>query len=385
MTSGLKNRLLAIGIGWISTMCAITPNAIAQNSDKNPIRADFNLHLPVGMEIGFGIGYVLPHRNLMQHLVTDHSKRISMAYGRQLVGGWTEGRQLKGTHWQGVELAWTYLGGEQMGSVASALWLTRFPRSKWGRGELGIGAGWSSLPWDAIKAPSSVATSTHLNAGLHAAWCIRLFQAERSVWTIKARITHFSNGAISLPNLGVNNMGIDVQHQWRDNHQIPQQRLTDYSQYNRVPFSLEMSARAGVRDVGLPGGALHPIFNLHILGYHKAKRSKSAGWALANDIGYNQSLRVTSESSGGINPMDRLQYSVLGGIRWNFHRIQLTALQGWMCTNPDLELGRSHLTVTMHFEMNSAVAVELGLKSFQFRADYPYLGIRHQFGQIRTR
>jgi hypothetical protein len=104
---------------------------------------------------------------------------------------------------------------------------------------------------------------------------------------------------------------------------------------------------------------------------------------VANDLGYNQSLRVTGAASGGNDPMNRLQYSILGGARWDFNRIQVTALQGWMFTNPDQELGASYLMVTIHYACSPAMAIELGLKSFQFRADYPFIGFRHQLGSLK--
>gem|GEM_PF-339978 len=383
MMLGLKNRLLTVEMVCASVFCALSPFASAQTNQESRTPTNRKQSIPAGIELGLGMGYVLPHRNLMQHLVTDHSKRMSVAYGKQIVGGWTEGRHPEGTHWSGIELAWTELGGAALGSIVSGLWLNRFPGSKWGYGELGIGVGRSSRPWDPIDAPSSVAMSTHWNAGLHAAWCISVFDGQRSAWTIKTRFTHFSNGALSLPNLGINNFGIDLNHQWRENHQVQKHTLKAFNPKTRIPFTLEMSLRGGARDVGLPGGPLHPILNLHLLGHHKIKRAQSVGWAVAHDIGYNQSLRVTRAATGAVPPLGRTQWAVLGGLRWDFNRIQVTALQGWMLTNPDLELGHAHLMVTMHYKVNSAIAVELGLKSFQFRADYPFIGIQHQFGRIR--
>ena len=382
---GLKNRSIAIGIGWTAMALVTSSHVIAQTNAENSTHRNVALRIPAGLELGIGSGYVLPHRALMQHLVTDHSKHMTIAYGKHIFGGWTEKRTPNGTHWQGIELGWTDLGGESLGSIASAIWITRFPTSKRSNGELGIGVGWSSRPWDVVEAPSSVAISTRWNAGLQAAWSLLLVDRERSAWFIKMRFTHFSNGALSLPNLGVNNVGIDLQRQWRENSHLPQQKLKGYKPDNRIPFAMEMSVRGGARDVGLPGGPLHPIFNLHLLGHHKFKRSQSARWVVANDLGYNQSLRAAEGTSANSRPLNRLQYGALGGIRWDFNRIQVTALQGWIFTNPDIELGSSHLMVTMHYECTSSVSLELGLRSFKFRADYPYLGIRHQFCSQRNR
>ena len=382
---GVKNQLLAICTGWIALIGVTSTDTLAQSNEEIPSGKSIRLLIPAGTEMGFGAGYVLPHRSLMQHLITDHSKHISVAYGKNMIGGWTEGRNAKGMHWQGIEMGWTNLGGEALGSIVSALWITRFPASKRGKGEVGVGLGWSSRPWDVVDAPSSVAISTRWNAGLHAAWSMLLLEGERHAWIIKARFTHFSNGALSLPNLGVNNISVGLHHQWRKNNHLPQQTLKNYNADKNKGFRLEMSLRGGARDVGLPGGALHPVFNLHLLGRHKFKRSNSASWVFAHDLGYNQSLRISGASDGVRRPLDRLQYAALGGVRWDFNRIQVTALKGWVFTNPDLELGSSHLMVTMHYECTSSLSVELGLRSFQFRADYPYLGIRHQFSSQRNR
>ena len=371
MTTAWKNN--SCKILWVHLLIATI--AVPSSAQTGPT-------LPSGIELGLGSGYTLPHRDMMQHLVTGHSKQIAIGCGWNLSGGWTDRRDATGHYWHGVELAWTELGGDALGTMTSALWLTRFP-SKIGHTELGLGAGWSSTPWHAESAPSSVAISTRLNAGLHAAWVFPILRTPRSAWLVKARFTHFSNGAISLPNLGINNIGLDLRHQWRDEHDIPQRRLTSYREERRGALALEMSLRAGVRDVGLPGGELHPIFNVHVLGLHHSKRSPSRAWVVANDLGYNQSLRVTGAASGANSPLNRLQYSILGGARWDFNRIQVTALQGWMCTNPDQELGAMYLMVTMHYECSPAVAIELGLKSFQFRADYPFIGFRHQLGSLK--
>lgn len=345
------------------------------------VKSPHELRIPAGFELGLGTGYTLPHRDMMQHLVSGHSRRIAISYGWELSGGWTENRSSNGKPWQGFEIAWTDLGGDALGSVTSALWMTRFPCII-GHTELGLGAGWSSNPWDADNAPSSVAMSTRFNAGLHAAWTFPIRSTERSQWCVKTSFTHFSNGAISLPNLGINNIGISILHQWREENILPQRKLNESRSTSPSPLIFELSIRSGARDVGLPGGALHPIFNVHLLGLYHSNRAKSKSrcWAIGNDVGYNQSLRITGTKSAAENPVNRLQYSVLGGIRWDFHRVQLTALQGWTFTNPDLELGRSYLMVTMQYECSPSVAIELGLKSSQFRADYPFIGIRHELG-----
>lgn len=379
MTWALKNHSNKVLVILILLSARITPfNAQVKVETVHPPQ---EVWFPAGIELGLGTGYTLPHRDMMQHLVNRHSRRIALSYGWELSGGWTKNRNSHGTHWQGFEVAWTDLGGDALGSVTSALWLTRFPCIL-GSTELGLGAGWSSNPWDAENAPSSVAMSTRFNAGLHAAWTFPIRSTKRSRWFVKTSFTHFSNGALSLPNLGINNIGIDLLHQWREENILPQRKLNESPSTSPSPLTIEMSVRFGARDVGLPGGALHPIFNVHLLGLYHSNRvkSKSWHWAIANDIGYNQSLRVTGAEFAATNPINRLQYSVLGGIRWDFHRVQLTALQGWMFTNPDSELGRSYLMVTMQYECSPSVAIELGLKSFQFRADHPFIGIRYEFG-----
>ena len=135
---GVKNQLLAICTGWIALIGVTSTDTLAQSNEEIPSGKSIRLLIPAGTEMGFGAGYVLPHRSLMQHLITDHSKHISVAYGKNMIGGWTEGRNAKGMHWQGIEMGWTNLGGEALGSIVSALWITRFPASKRGKGEVGV-------------------------------------------------------------------------------------------------------------------------------------------------------------------------------------------------------------------------------------------------------
>ena len=74
----------------------------------------------------------------------------------------------------------------------------------------------------------------------------------------------------------------------------------------------------------------------------------------------------------------KLQFSSLAGVNLNFGRAHLMLLQGWVWTHPDEALGRRHLQAILAYDVRPSWAIELGLRSFRLRADYPFIGIRYQ-------
>ena len=152
------------------------------------------------------MGYALPHRSEMLALVTGHSHEMNCRIGNWNTTGWRHNWQQHGPVWQGVQAGWLNGGSEELGDMASAMWLVELPvRRRWYI-ELGTGLGGATSPYDPIERPLSIAIGTRLNAGIHLGSTVQVVQREQSWVAVGAGLTHFSNGALALPNLGINNV-----------------------------------------------------------------------------------------------------------------------------------------------------------------------------------
>ena len=321
-------------------------------------------------------GYVLPHREEMNALVTGHARGVGFRMGTAGKEDWRSGWSRKGDVWQGVELGWLYGGSASLGHVISALWILELPISKSAHAEVGAGLGWATAPYDMQDRPLSIALGTHLNAGLHLALSQQLRTFNSSVLSLSGGLTHFSNGAVQLPNLGINNIHLGLTLERRGNARATDEATllttgsNDAEHFAR--WTTTAAVRAGVRDVPLAGKPLHPISSAMIA--TERRWNQRWGCLFALDITYNQSLRALSSEPLATN--ERIQLASGIGNQWHFGRAHLALLQGWVWTNPDHILGRRHLHTALAYEINEHVSFEIGLRSFRLRADYTFLGIR---------
>ena len=315
-------------------------------------------------------GFALPHRDEMLALVTGHSAGVALRLGSWHTEGWRAHWSANGPVWQGLELGWLCGGSDELGNVASALWRVDLPlRPRW-HVELGAGAGWATSPYHPVDRPLSIAIGSRFNAGLHIGTSATVLNGESGRMSIGAGLTHFSNGALALPNLGINNVHIRL----RASRSTTVWPAPQTSTHAETPLMWRFSGafRAGARDVHLPGGPLHPI----VSGSLYAERSTKPGlsWAFALELAHNQSLRAYQIEP--LRPGQKLQFSSLAGVDLHFGNMNLMVLQGWVWTRPDQALGRHLLQSILAYDCSPVYSIELGLRSFNLRADYPFLGVR---------
>lgn len=315
-------------------------------------------------------GYALPHRDEMLALVTGHSTGVALRLGSWTEEGWRANWSAKGRVWQGLELGWLSGGSAELGDVASALWRIDLPLRPRLHFELGTGLGWATAPYDPVERPLSIAIGTRLNAGLHLGTAATVLEGASGRISIGAGLTHFSNGSLALPNLGINNVHIRLRaSRSTAAFATPQMAAFPEAQHG---WKFSGAFRAGARDVNLPGGPLHPILG----GALYAERSKkpSHSWAFALELAHNQSLRAYQLEP--LLPWEKLQLSSLAGVQLHFGNLHLMMLQGWVWTRPDQALGRYQMQSILAYDCAPSWSIELGLRSFNLRADYPFLGVR---------
>jgi hypothetical protein len=310
----------------------------------------------------------------MHAIVTGHAKSASIIWGQELTGGYTSHGKRKGL-WQGMELGATWAGSRELGWIGHAIWLNRWPLLGKGFSEIGIGLGWATSPFDPLKAPRSFALGSHANAALRVnigyAWNIR----QLGQISLSGGLTHFSNGAIVLPNLGINVIGVQCTVSPRVLESIRPTKTAETQFETKQGLCFETTVRFGVRDIGLPRGVLHPTSTWMSSVHYRHRENNNWSLSAAVDLGFNQSLRINGIPEAFTNPAKRIQTAVLFGARCHYGRAALTLMQGWMLTQKDVELGTRHLHAALQQAIFSKWRIEVGLRSFRLRADSPFVGV----------
>ena len=254
-------------------------------------------------------------------------------------------------------------GSEELGDMASAMWLVELPvRRRWYI-ELGTGLGWSTSPYDPIERPLSIAIGTRLNAGIHLGSTVQVVQREQSWVAVGAGLTHFSNGALALPNLGINNVHLRVSAGCKTPHRFPERTPAAWVDTTEG-WHWACAGRIGARDINLPGGVLHPTVSVGAYAQRKAAATHS--WVLAVDLAHNQSLRQFSETP--LSMPQKLQLS----FRRRQPPFRACAVDAvYKGYGPDRTKPSAACLSKPFWPMLFALrAIEMGLRSFRIRADY---------------
>lgn len=358
---------------WV-WVCCLAPESKAQSH----LALTPGSQVLTGLELGVRWGYILPHREELEAIVTGHAWGGEVTWGKHIEGGWVaQGKRKKA--WQGLRLGYLNAGSEELGSVYSGIWLTRLPIWQSFDVEMGTGMAWATTPWHPADHPRSFALGSHWNVGLHLAIGWNQSLGKAGVLRAAFGFTHFSNGALLLPNLGINNVSGNLS--WApgsvDNETTSRQLASLSESVKRQGWKFETGLRLGMRDVGLPGGIRHPISTVQFTIFYRHRSAGHLSWSLSGDCTNNQSLRETNASAANQDQANRLQPSILGGIRWHFGQTALSMMQGWIIANPDRELGQRHLLVVLSHPFSPHSRVAFGLRSFRMRADFPFIGLTY--------
>ena len=237
--------------------------------------------------------------------------------------------------------------------------------------ELGSGVGWSTSPYDPIERPLSIAIGSRLNAGIHLGTTVQVVQREQSWVAVGAGFTHFSNGALALPNLGINNVHLRVRAGWKTPHRFPERTPAAWMDTTEG-WHWACAGRIGARDINLPGGVLHPTVSVGAYAERKALHPLVGAGRRPRP----QPKPAAIQRNAAVHAAKAPTFKP----RWRqppFGHAQLMLLQGWVWTRPDEALGRVPFQAILAYAVRPSWAIEMGLRSFRIRADYPFIGIRY--------
>ncbi|MDX1653439.1 MAG: acyloxyacyl hydrolase [Brumimicrobium sp.] len=160
-----------------------------------------------GLEVSPKFGFLIPHRATMQHLAKGHIAGIDLSIVNQTDGSkqWHEDFLLPK---YGVSLYFSNLGYEEvLGNAFGARGFLALPfvKSKsWSFGSrLGAGLAYATKRFDQIINPKNNALGSRLNCFISLGVETEK-QFKQSALTLGLDMSHMSNGAIRLPNLGLN-------------------------------------------------------------------------------------------------------------------------------------------------------------------------------------
>lgn len=335
---------------------------------------------------------MVPHRNELRNLVTGHSRMVAagLEMHTRNAPNTKPWHAINGYPSYGVELYLADLGNQaQLGRQAAVSAYLKLPASFMpdtpGRrlslhSFWGIGAGYSDTRWDLIDNPKGIALGSHWNICLTAGYGAQYRFSDRFSGALAVRMTHFSNGAVRLPNLGTNNLTANVSVLYALQKPKPvtsqptiDKRDDEFDAKRMRKFFATYTL--GVKENLPPGGPMHFVHNLG-LGF-RSRPGERHGFILRTDLWYN--LAVTAllgrDFDYTMRRSDRVQQGVAAGYVRYFGKAHFEIHMGAYLYTQFEGNGLFYHRFVLSHAVTDRIRTTLGLKTHWARADHPEFGV----------
>ena len=328
-------------------------------------------------------GFIIPHRTEMQHLITGHSRGINMQWMKESIGQKQWERNYQCPEY-GLDLYYNYTGNaEQLGHQLALSYLVRLPlrrieiireKKKYFNHSLGlgIGLGYNTKTWDLETNTQSQVIGSHLNAALTIEYLTQIFSLKKIQVRGGLRLTHYSNGAFSLPNLGTNNIALALTISQKSEIAIKKTFGRDNVEKNQ---RLLVSLTGGLKEIPPPYGKKYGCLTLGVIGERRV--SYKSSFSLGSEVMFNSAVKTLrnrmEEAQTGWEK--NAQLSLVMGYGLNFDKLHLRILQGFYLVNAWQADGAFYQRVTLCYQVTDRIQALLGLKTHFAKADHSEIGI----------
>jgi hypothetical protein len=332
-------------------------------------------------------GFIVPHHKSMSHLIQGHSYGVHV-YAMQMVNGtkyWHEAYNLPE---HGIDFTFTNTGNpSQLGQQYSTSYLLNLPLNVKRYDEdalhvynygfrhwmgLGIGLGYTTRRWDLETNHQAAVLGSRINVALSLQYAARLVSFKQGELRAGIRLSHLSNGAFQLPNLGTNNAGLFVSY-------VAGRNRSAFMKVIPVPtlekYAFSIGAVGGLKEIPPPTGRKYVAIVLSLLGEKRVSYKSAFGIGL--DAFYDSSLRPLIDQRSNVmpTPNEIMQVGAVFSYSLLFDRFALKIQQGVYVWDAQRVNGSLYHRVGLRYAVGSHVYAQLTLKTHFAKADYGELGI----------
>lgn len=326
--------------------------------------------------------YIMPHREKMIHLTKNHFLFYELSLNKKTNGSkyW---HQLYNYPTFGLTLQYNSLGHSQILGNAYALYpYLSSPLIKSDflnlNFKFGAGLGYLTNKFDKDLNYKNVAISTNLNI------CINFgLEAQQKINNYSSvyeglYINHFSNGALKIPNTGINLPSVALGFRYNlSNTQTENQYSGDFPLIKKKYFISIMTA-AGSKEIYPPNGKNFPAFSFS-LGFNKQTSLKRV-FNLNLDLFYNLSdIEILDRKNIKYNKISILKPGISFGHEYVFGKTNFDIAVGsylYAKNNANINI---YNRIGFKRYINKNIFLNLSLKSHLLVADYIEWGCGYKF------
>lgn len=331
-----------------------------------------------GLEGRFKAGFLAAHRGVMGHLPEEHAFAGELTYYVRTKGE-KQWHKSAGYPTTGVTVFGGTVGNlEILGTYYGSYGFIEFPFVKAGfyelYGKLGAGLGYGTKVFDAIENPKNVAMSSHLDAMI----CLALksrFSFGRDAITLGLDMTHFSNGASKVPNLGLNlpylSLGYARDIKSKQTDSIPKPNVVSFRKWH-----VNVTGIMSFKEIFPTGGRKYPVYAVNS-SFRRFSRPK-VGVEFGVDVISKQAV-LDYKPEIQKSQWDILQIGVYAAYLLPLDQFHFALGMGWYIKDKYQPEDAMYHRVSMRYHLKNGVNFNLGLKSHWARADYVEWGVGYNF------
>lgn len=332
-----------------------------------------------------GYGFLWAHRPTMSHLVNKHIPAVEVSIWKttNLTKCW---HQPYKNPQCGASITVIPLGDERLGTAIGLYPYVMFPLRDTDRKltvnvQLGWGAGVITKRFDALENHQNNAIGSYLNTVILIRGTLKYECSDKFLFETGIGMTHFSNGAARMPNLGLNIPMIEAGVHFRiaDANEVCDDRIrakvmhTD-SLINDRQWHLTGIITAGANDIEVPGGNRFGHINCQFTYMRNTARKHRFGGGV--DVMYSQGVHHMMVY--GDNPttaLQAVQVGVKGGYELVVGRLYLPIEIGVYAISKYKTAGMIYNRIAARYLVTDHLVLNLSLKTHIARAEYWEMGI----------
>lgn len=368
----------------ISVLILLTGQTNAQDSFHHKLRSP-----AIVLEGRVYYGWTLDH-----HIEITPFKRHYAAYEFSILKA-TYGR----TRWEymynypliGISYWYSDLGGTKpLGSAHAVFPYINFPllnnRDFNIYFRLGVGLGYLTRKYDRYDNYENLAIGSHINGAVNLLVEARLRLGKRLMASGGVSLMHFSNGAIKLPNYGLNMPNVNLAFAYRLSSESPYLRkkllpeLIPFEFDGKKFLQLDLSAAIGIKDLQATLGVGNQYFVTAVSGNLMWPVSYKSRLGFGFDLSYDGSDKKQLENRGVVpkHEINLVKTGVTGSYELAFSRMAIMLNLGINISGLDKSDGYVYEKLALRFGFTENLFGSLTLKAYYGKADYITLGLGYR-------
>lgn len=339
------------------------------------------------IELNTGIGFLLAHRPVMNHLPTEHILSLEAAYVTQLSGKGLFGKESKSWHQRYrspvFRLGFVHTGTGNQEIIGAAFALTAgveldlLRRNNFSvQFAPSVGPGWITKPYNLQNNYKNIAIGSNFNIFIGLAMRAK-YMFKKVYLGGEVKFTHFSNGAWATPNLGINlpTVNIFAGYSISGNSEIIASPNTqEYKPYS----NMILLGSIGGKENYPVNGKRYPIYNLQYQyrWFYSNRSALIGGLDMMHNVARIRQMELTHGTDNA------LKYTQLGanvGFAKTFDRFVFFLQNGIYLTNYRGTQGLIYNRIGGNMDINGWIW-QFALKAHITKADHFEIGVGRRIG-----